>query len=137
MKIYLTILALSICFAASGQEEASRRRNFNLELGVAMRGFDPVSYFNGKPMKGNSKIYFEYKAVTYHFVNEANMEAFKKSPGKFEPAYGGWCAYTVALNGERVKLIHQFIKLQTANFFCFIISMAITDCLSGTKMKRN
>lgn len=119
MKIYFTILFLFFCLAASGQEDASRRRNFNLELGVAMRGFDPVSYFNGKPIKGNSKIYYEYKAVTYHFVNEANMEAFKKSPSKFEPAYGGWCAYTVALNGDRVKVDPSVYKITDGKLFLF------------------
>lgn len=86
-------------------EEASRRRNFNTENGIALREFDPVSYFNSsRPLKGNSKFYHHHKGITYYFANAENVEEFKKSPDKYEPAYGGWCAYTVALSGERVKI---------------------------------
>lgn len=86
-------------------EDASRRRNFNTENGIALREFDPVSYFNSsRPLKGNSKYYHHHKGITYYFVNAENVEEFKKSPDKYEPAYGGWCAYTVALNGDRVKI---------------------------------
>jgi len=86
-------------------DEAARRRNFNTENGIAMREFDPVSYFkSSRPLKGNSKYYAEYKGITYYFANAQNVEEFKKNPAKYEPAYGGWCAYTIALSGERVKV---------------------------------
>lgn len=101
-----TIFATFLCLVVVAQpEEASRRRNFNTENGIALREFDPVSYFKGsRPLKGNSKFYFHYKGITYYFANAENVEAFKKSPDKYEPAYGGWCAYTIALSGERVKV---------------------------------
>ena len=102
--ITATVMCLSL-IAAAQPEEASRRRNFNTENGVAMREFDPVSYFNGpRPLKGISKFYHHYKGITYYFANQDNLDEFKKSPAKYEPAYGGWCAYTVALNGDRVKV---------------------------------
>lgn len=104
-RIYLTIVGILLSVAVSAQgDEASRRRNFNTENGVAMREFDAVSYFKGRPVKGNSKFYHNFKGITYYFANAANLEEFKKSPDKYEPAYGGWCAYTVALSGERVKI---------------------------------
>ena len=97
-----------MCSGFSGMaqaDEAARRRNFNTENGVAMREFDPVSYFNSsRPLKGTSKLYHTHKGITYYFANAENVEEFKKSPDKYEPAYGGWCAYTVALSGERVKV---------------------------------
>jgi hypothetical protein len=34
---------------------------------------------------------------TYRFVSQANLDAFKADPAKYEPAYGGFCAYGVAL----------------------------------------
>ena len=120
MKLYLTLLATCFCVVVMAQsEDASRRRNFNTDLNVAMRGFDPVSYFSGKPAKGNSKIEYDYKGVIYNFVNEANMEEFKKAPGKYEPAYGGWCAYTVSLNGERVKIDPLSYKIVNGKLFLF------------------
>ncbi len=120
MKFFLILILSCFCSISNAQQEdASRRRNFNLELGVAMRGFDPVSYFNGKPAKGNPKISHEHKGVTYNFVNEANMETFKKSPAKYEPAYGGWCAYTVGLSGERVKVDPSVYKITDGKLYLF------------------
>ena len=98
----LLLLFNVVLYAQS--DEPSRRRNFNTENGIAMREFDPVSYFNGKPLKGMSKFYAHHKGITYYFANQENVDKFKKSPDKYEPAYGGWCAYTLAQNGDRVKV---------------------------------
>ncbi len=120
MKFYLTIIASFLCLVVAAQsEDASRRRNFNTELGVAMRGFDPISYFNNNPVKGDPKISYDYKGVIYYFSTVANLEIFKKAPPKYEPAYGGFCAYTVALNGDRVKVAPNIYKITDGKLFLF------------------
>jgi YHS domain-containing protein len=121
LGVSLTLLATLFSIAATGQaEEASRRRNFNTENLVAMREFDPVSYFTGpKPLKGNSKFYSTYKGITYYFANAENVKEFEKSPAKYEPAYGGWCAYTVALNGSRVKINPAAYKIIDGKLYLF------------------
>lgn len=120
MKNYLIIiLTISSLVSFAQVEDASRRRNFNLDHDVAIKGFDPVSYFNGKPVKGDSKFSFDYKGVTYYFANEANLDTFKKSSAKFEPAYGGWCAYMVALNGDRVKVDPTVYKITNGKLYLF------------------
>ena len=96
----LCLTAVITCFsliAVAQADDAGRRRNFNTNNGIALREFDAVSYFNSsRPLKGNSKFYHHHRGITYYFANAENLEEFKKSPGKYEPAYGGWCAYTVA-----------------------------------------
>ncbi len=68
--------------------------------GVALQGYDPVAFFtDGKPVKGNPDISFAYEGATYHFSTEANKEAFAKDPEKYEPLFGGYCAYGVAQGG--------------------------------------
>ncbi|MBL7858577.1 MAG: YHS domain protein [Cyclobacteriaceae bacterium] len=121
MKILITFFSLTLFTSAVAQqpENADRRRNFNTENYVAMREWDPVSYFQNKPARGNSKFSFEHKAITYYFVNEANLEEFKKAPSKYEPAYGGWCAYTIALNGERVKINPTTYKIVDGKLYLF------------------
>lgn len=105
MRSCVVLFLMSLCLTVAAQSEnASRRRNFNTQYFVAMREFDPVSYFQGKPLKGDSKFSAEHKGIVYYFASEANRDEFKKTPGKYEPAYGGWCAYSVAMNGERVKI---------------------------------
>ena len=57
--------------------------------------------------------------VTYYFATQENLETFKKSPAKYEPAYGGWCAYTVALNGDRVKVDPTLYKISDGKLYLF------------------
>lgn len=119
-RIYVTILATMLSLSAMAQaEEASRRRNFNTENLVAMREFDPVSYFSNKPQKGNSRFYSTYKGITYYFANAENVKEFEKSPAKYEPAFGGWCAYTVATTGDRVKINPAAYKIIDGKLYLF------------------
>ena len=61
-------------------------------------GYDLVSYHTGeKPLPGNGNHVAVHDGVTYQFVNEANRKAFEKDPERYLPAYGGYCAYGVAV----------------------------------------
>lgn len=114
---FVTLLSISI---VNGQaEEAQRRRNFNTENFVALREFDPVSYFQNRPVKGTSKFEGKHKGIIYYFANQDNLEEFRKNPSKYEPAYGGWCAYTVAKSGERVKILPISYKIIDGRLYLF------------------
>jgi len=116
--IFLVVI-LCMSISAVAQEQVVRRRNFNHDNGVAMKDFDPVSYFNGKALKGDVKYEYFYKGIKYHFANAENMEAFKKTPGKYEPAYGGWCAYSMSQNGQRVKVDPATYKIVEGKLYLF------------------
>lgn len=120
MNFYCTLLLL-LCFVTGfGQSEnASRRRNYNQENFIALKEFDPVSYFKGKPARGTEKIQFDYVGITYYFSSEANRDQFKKNPAQYEPAFGGWCAYTVATTGERVRVDPTAYKIVDGKLFLF------------------
>lgn len=70
----------------------------------AIGGYDPVAYFpegdekdgKGHAVKGSDKLAFTYRGVTYHFSSQKNLDLFKANPLRYEPAYGGWCAYACA-----------------------------------------
>ncbi|MGH0031372.1 MAG: YHS domain-containing (seleno)protein, partial [Myxococcota bacterium] len=69
----------------------------------ALQGYDVVSYFQGeKPLPGNGNHVATHDGVTYLFVNEANRSAFQADPERFVPAYGGYCAYGVAVGKKFV-----------------------------------
>jgi YHS domain-containing protein len=120
MKLCITLVVTCFSLVLMAQpENADRRRNFNTENDVAMREFDPVSYFQHKPVKGNSQFTHQYKGITYYFASAANLEEFKKAPGKYEPAYGGWCAYTIALSGDRVKVLPTAYKITDGRLYLF------------------
>ncbi|WP_432472144.1 YHS domain-containing (seleno)protein [Amphritea sp. HPY] len=66
---------------------------------VAISGYDAVAYFTeNKPQKGSSNFVSEYKGAQWHFKTAANLAAFKASPEKYAPQYGGYCAWAVANN---------------------------------------
>lgn len=68
----------------------------------ALSGYDAVSYFSGEtPLKGKKEFKFSYKNTEWYFVSEENLAAFKKQPEKYEPQYGGYCAWAVGANGAK------------------------------------
>jgi len=69
---------------------------------VALQGYDAVSCSTGKPVKGNAAHRFDYNGIPYQFANEANLAAFKAAPSRYEPAFGGWCAYAIGKDGSKV-----------------------------------
>lgn len=62
--------------------------------GLAMRGYDPVSYFKvGEPQRGDFSITSIHDGATYRFASEDNKKAFEANPEAYVPQYGGYCAY--------------------------------------------
>lgn len=70
---------------------------------VAVQGYDVVTYqTEGKPQQGNGNHLTTHRGITYIFVNEANKKTFESNPEKYLPAYGGYCAYGVAVGKKFV-----------------------------------
>ncbi len=66
--------------------------------GLALRGYDPVAYFEeGAPTRGSAEHSATFDGATYHFATAANREAFEADPARFVPAYGGYCAFGTAM----------------------------------------
>jgi YHS domain-containing protein len=61
--------------------------------GVAVKGYDVVSYFDQrKPMKGDPKYSYQYGGAKYDFVSSTHLVLFTKNPEAYLPQYGGYCA---------------------------------------------
>jgi YHS domain-containing protein len=70
-------------------------------LGLAAHGYDVVAFFtDAKASIGTDAHALAHGGGTYRFVSQANLDAFKADPAKYEPSYGGYCAYGVTL-GEK------------------------------------
>ena len=78
-----------------------------------------MSYFDGKPLDGKEEIKTEYKGVTYFFATTPNLNKFKASPEKYEPSYGGWCAYAMGESGEKVKVDPETFKILDGKLYLF------------------
>jgi len=90
-------LALALC-VLSAQAAAEIRVD---SKGYAINGFDPVAYFTaGRPVKGQRSLTATYKGAKYAFATPENRARFLKNPAKYEPQYGGYCAYGVAYGSK-------------------------------------
>ncbi len=114
----MMIMFLAIVIAIA-QPEASRVKHFNLKKSLAMDGYDPVSYFTNKPVEGKSEFKYDFNGVTYWFASQANLNTFKRDPQKYEPAYGGWCAYAMGADGEKVKVDPETFKISNGKLYLF------------------
>jgi len=119
MKTLFMILAMVWITDAFGQNEISRIKDYNVKDGIALQGYDPTSYFAGKPIPGNDKIKFVYTGLTYFFSSHENLSVFKSNPGKYEPAYGGWCAYAMGATGEKVKVDPETYQIKEGRLYLF------------------
>lgn len=120
MKKLVLLLLILISGVSFAQNEAKRMSQYNLENKVAIQGYDPVGYFNqGKAIKGKKEISTSYKGITYNFLSGENKNAFIKNPSKYEPQYGGWCAYAMGSAGEKVEINPETFKIVDGKLFLF------------------
>lgn len=90
-----TVAALLSLFASSALAVDPVNKSFL--RGVAIKGYDPVAYFEmGKPAEGKSNFTVEWKDATWRFTTAANRDKFKANPEQYAPQYGGYCAYAVS-----------------------------------------
>jgi YHS domain-containing protein len=83
------------------EEEAKYVTNVNAE-GIILDGYDPVGYFTeNKPIKGVADYQTRYHGATYLFASAENKQLFDENPAKYEPQYGGYCAYAVSVGKLR------------------------------------
>jgi YHS domain-containing protein len=67
--------------------------------GLALQGYDPVAFFTeNKPVKGNMEFHSAYHGAIYYFASAEDKARFDQDPAKYEPAFGGFCAYGASRN---------------------------------------
>jgi YHS domain-containing protein len=97
---------LSILFLAAAltlPAPAQTKTLLNLDKsGLALQGYDPVAFFkDNAPVMGKPSITSTDHGATYQFASQSHKKLFDKDPAKYEPAFGGFCAYGVT----RKKLV--------------------------------
>jgi YHS domain-containing protein len=120
MKIFSFLILISIATSnLFSQHSNIRKKEFLIEKGLALRGYDPVSYFSKKPQKGRTEHSYIHEGVKYQFANANNQALFIKNPAKYEPQYGGWCAYAMGNKGEKVEIDPETYKIVDGKLYLF------------------
>lgn len=92
-------LFIALCMAALALPVAAQSSTLqNLDKnGLALQGYDPVTYFTqGQPVKGRPEFTASHEGALYRFASGENRDLFKAAPEKYEPQFGGFCAYAVS-----------------------------------------
>jgi YHS domain-containing protein len=99
---------------------ASAKTLLNVDKsGVGIKGYDPVAYFTDhKAVKGDARFQSTSNGVTYYFASAQNKAAFDVNPAKYEPQFGGFCAwavsrgYTAPIDPDAFQVVNGRLLLQ-------------------------
>jgi YHS domain-containing protein len=80
--------------AGGSQKAGTNAPKVNVDSnGVILKGYDAVAYFKQKrAVKGDPKYSSSYGGATYYFASADDKATFDKTPAKYAPQYGGYCA---------------------------------------------
>jgi YHS domain-containing protein len=94
MRAFFLTLLLLIAVPAMAQP----KKLLNVDKNdIAIKGYDPVAFFTqNKPVKGNPQFASDYNGARYLFASTEDKATFDANPGKYEPQFGGFCAYAVS-----------------------------------------
>jgi hypothetical protein len=119
--IFAAFFAMLTASTVFGQSAENRKKQFNVNgSGLAIEGYDPVAYFTGnKAVEGKKEISTIYQGITYRFATVHDRDLFLASPSRYEPQYGGWCAYAMGAKGQKVEVDPGTFKITDGKLFLF------------------
>jgi YHS domain-containing protein len=89
----MVALALGlVAFPAVGLRAATTERVVTDRYsGLAISGYDPVSYFvDQEPVEGRPEFEYTYQGTVWRFRSEGNRNAFADNPTVYAPLFGGY-----------------------------------------------
>ncbi len=119
-QFLLLVLSTALYMSATHAQTALRKTQFNTEKSLALQGYDPVAYFTqNKAVKGNKQFAANADGVIYYFSSAANKDLFVKDYSKYEPQYGGWCAYAMGATNTKVEIDPETFKIINGKLYLF------------------
>ena len=93
----MVLCVVGVGMVAAGPSAASGAQDLYVEDGIALAGYDPVAYHTlSDAVKGSDQYTVEWQGALWHFLNQDHADLFAAEPEKYQPRYGGFCAFGVA-----------------------------------------
>ena len=112
----LLVLLLVVSFSAFGQGKSLQNLD---KSGIAIQGYDPVAFFTqNRPVKGLPEFESQYHGARYLFASAEDKATFDANPAKYEPQFGGFCAFgvskgkTVPVKIEAFQIVNGRLLMQ-------------------------
>jgi hypothetical protein len=120
--------------AAFSTKAATSERILNdPRSGLALYGYDPVSYFIDKAARPGAEDYeFRFAGLVWRFRSEANRKAFAETPERFVPAFGGYDPIAVG-QGVPLEGNPAFFAVHEQRLFLFAREESLTRFLENPK----
>jgi len=133
-KLFLTMAAAALL---AWMPAAARAQSLVTSIvtdpltGVAIDGYDPVSYFTeSKPLPGSPEYEYYWGGVPWYFASPANRDIFMRNPDVYAPQHGGHCEMSLARgylsDGKPEIYVIEGVKLylfySAANREAFLLS---------------
>ena len=84
--------------------------------GIGMDGFDPVSHFEGQPLRGSDEYSFALGDITYYFSSPENLNRFEENPAKYIPIGGAYPTGTKVANPDIQQDEKSYIGNKTYDY---------------------
>jgi YHS domain-containing protein len=102
------LVGSALVTGAGAKQESTRTfsraylHSYNLpSSGLALEGYCPVTYFvSNEARPGKPEHTSTHNGVDYRFASADAKRTFDRNPEKYIPAYGGWCAYGMAIQNK-------------------------------------
>ncbi len=121
-------LLLGVFFLGS---PAALAQSATSALPVALKGYDPISYFNpGKPARGAAASYVDFDDSRFLFSSQRNRDLFLSNPDKYLPQFSGLCATGLGM-GQKIEADPKMFKVIDGKLYVFSsaegLEMALKD----------
>lgn len=113
------VIAFGTFLTLTNLNAQTEKEHLNLKRGLAIQGYDPVSYFtSNNAVEGSKEFQVKHHGAIFYFSSEKNKDLFLKNPEKYTPEYGGYCAYAMA-EGDKVKIDPKTFKIIENKLYLF------------------
>lgn len=104
--------------------------------GIAMDGFDVVSYFTtAAPSKGDASYAVDYQGAQWLFSSAENAATFAANPARYAPQSNGWCSYAVSEGyGAEVDFVNGWAVIDGALYLNW--DQSVRDLFMAEQDKR-
>ncbi|MGH6727840.1 MAG: YHS domain-containing (seleno)protein [Pseudolabrys sp.] len=120
-----SFVAIAIAGAVYGGSAAAQNATPIAGARVALKGYDPVSYFtDGKPEQGSKNFTFAFDDTTYWFKSAEHRDKFAADPEHYAPQFDGYCAIQLS-RGLKVEANPQAWAITKGKLYVFSLVKGI------------
>ncbi len=109
----------TVAFGFYGGSAAAQKEPSGASKRVALKGYDPMSYFtDGKPEKGSTEFTFAFDDTTYWFKSAEHKANFAADPERYAPQFDGYCAVQLS-RGRKVEADPEAWAITNGKLYVF------------------